>query len=226
MTGGDENDDAASKPVVTKSSPLGKKRKVAAKPVGEQKPASKPASKPAEPVDAPRVTRGAPRVTRGAPRSLSLSKGLIAAGLIACVVLSAFFLVATARIHHTQELRDEYSSFAERTVTRLLTLDADNADEMYDFAMTETSGRAQQMFRDNMKQVADLVRQGDAKTETKVLAEGISRADDAEGTALMVIGWADKTASPEQPVLLTYRWKVDMTRINGDLKLTNLEFVQ
>ncbi|MFT3716087.1 MAG: hypothetical protein QM774_09115 [Gordonia sp. (in: high G+C Gram-positive bacteria)] len=237
---------AAGGPVVKKTSPVRRAKKSprssrsAASSAGSSTPSSSRTSTPSS-----------SRTSTRSSRSLSLSKGdreeesssvpkrsgvsvstrglwFTAAAVVAVLAIAAstFFVIATARLHHERDLRAEYSSFAKTTIVKLMTLNPDNADSMYDFAMKETSGRAQQMFRDNMKQVADLVRKGDAKTETKVLAEAVSEAGDDEGTVLMVVGWVDKSASDTDPVLLTYRWKVDMTRINGALKLTNLEFVQ
>lgn len=206
---------------VAKSSPLGRRSR------GARRGLNKAAlDRPADaPVSATKSSKA--RAQKRAPvRAFQWWKAAVALALIALIAASVFFAIASARINHDRALRDEYAAFADRTVTKLLTLDPSNADAMYDFAVNESSGRAQQMFRDNMKNVADLVRNSDAKTEMRVLANAVEEASDQEGTALMVVGWSDKTVNPSEPVLLTYRWKVEMTRINGALKVTDLEFIQ
>ena len=146
--------------------------------------------------------------------------------LVAGVVLSILFAVGYQRIDHQRELRAEYAGFARQVVVQMTTLDSENADAMYKLAMEKTSGRAQQVFRDNMKQVTEMIREGDAVTETTVLTEAVSEATDDEGTVLMVVGWESRTKDGSQePLFQTFRYEVGMTRINGELKVTDLEFV-
>lgn len=146
--------------------------------------------------------------------------------LVTGTVLSILFGVRYQRIEDEQALRAEYATFARQVVVQMTTLDAENADAMYKLAMDKTSGRAQQAFRDNMKQVTDLIRQGDAVTKTTVLTEAVSEAEPDEGTVLMVVGWEGRSKDGKtEPMFQTFRYRVGMTRINGDLKLTDLEFV-
>lgn len=146
--------------------------------------------------------------------------------LVAGVVLSILFAVGYQRIDHQRELRAEYAGFARQVVVQMTTLDSENADAMYKLAMEKTSGRAQQVFRDNMKQVTEMIREGDAVTKTTVLTEAVSEATDDEGTVLMVVGWESRTKDGSQePLFQTFRYQVGMTRINGELKVTDLEFV-
>ncbi|WP_448222611.1 hypothetical protein [Gordonia iterans] len=146
--------------------------------------------------------------------------------LVAGTVLSIFFGMRYAEIQDERELRAEYATFARQVVVQMTTLDAENADNMYKLAMEKTSGRAQQVFRDNMKTVSELIRQGDAETKTTVLTEAVSKATPDEGEVLMVVGWEHRSKdADEAPLFQTFRYQVGMTRLNGELKVTELEFV-
>lgn len=169
----------------------------------------------------------APRSTLDRGKTLRLVAMLLGAVvLIGGIVASTFFGIALSRTQDERALRAEYATFARQVVVQMTTLNADNADEMYKTAMEKTSGRAQQVFRDNMKQVTDLVRKGDAVTKTTVLVDAVSKAQPNEGTVLMVVGWESRSKDGKQePMFQTFRYEVGITRINGDLKLTDLEFV-
>lgn len=146
--------------------------------------------------------------------------------LVAGTVLSIFFGMRYAQVQDERELRAEYATFARQVVVQMTTLDAENADNMYKLAMEKTSGRAQQVFRDNMKTVSELIRQGDAETKTTVLTEAVSKATPDEGEVLMVVGWEHRSKdADEAPLFQTFRYQVGMTRLNGELKVTELEFV-
>lgn len=184
-------------------------------------------------VDAQR-RRTAREAAAAAPRSTvdrERAKRLIAAvlGVVILVggtIASIFFGLGYHRISQERALRAEYATFARQVVVQMTTLDADNADEMYKLAMEKTSGRAQQVFRDNMKQVTDLIRKGDAVTKTTVLVNAVSEAEPNEGTVLMVVGWESRSKDGKtEPLFQTFRYKVGVTRINDELKLTDLEFV-
>lgn len=161
---------------------------------------------------------------RSGAKLAALMSGVVV--LIVGLVLSIFFAIGYQRIDRDRELRAEYATFARQVVVQMTTLDSENADNMYKLAMEKTSGRAQQVFRDNMKQVTDLIRQGDAVTTTTVLTDAVSKATEDEGTVLMVVGWESRTKDGKQePLFQTFRYKVGLTRINGDVKVTDLEFV-
>ncbi len=166
--------------------------------------------------------RRAPRA--GVWRVIAVAAGAVV--LIAGLVGSFVFAAGLQRAAHERDLRAEYTAFARQVVVQMTTLDAENADAMYELAMKQTSGRAQQVFKENMKTVAEMIRQADAVTKTTVLTEAVSEADDTEGTVLMVIGWESRDkAGKQEPMYQTFRFRVGMTRINDELKATDLEFV-
>ncbi|WOC11768.1 hypothetical protein [Gordonia sp. MP11Mi] len=146
--------------------------------------------------------------------------------LVAAIVLTIVFTAASARIDDKRELRAEYDQFAQEVVVKLTTLNKDNADSMLDFMNKHTSGRALQEMRESMKQATDLIREDDMKTKTTVVASAVENADEDTGSVLVVFVW-ESTApeAPNKPVIETFRSRIDITRINDDMKLTNYEWV-
>ena len=153
--------------------------------------------------------------------------GIVAAVvLIASVVLTAGFLVGSSRIDDNRELRTSYDQFAQEVVIKMTTLNKENADSMYKFMQEHTSGRAQQQFRDSMKQATDLIRADDMKTTTTIAASAVEDADEDAGSVLVVFVWQGiAPEAPQQPDIQTFRARISITRINDDLKMTNFEWV-
>ncbi|MCF8569998.1 hypothetical protein L5G32_06930 [Gordonia sp. HY002] len=157
---------------------------------------------------------------------IAVGTALGAIVLVAAIVVSIVFMVASARIDDERELRANYDQFAQEVVVKLTTLNKENADSMLDFMNKHTSGRALQQMRESMKQATDLIREDDMKTKTTVVASAVENADEDAGSVLVVFVW-ESTApeAPDKPVIETFRSRIDITRINGDLKLTNYEWV-
>ena len=157
---------------------------------------------------------------------VAIGTALGAIVLVAAIALSIVFTVASARIDDKRELRANYDQFAQEVVVKLTTLDKENADSMLDFMNKHTSGRALQQMRESMKQATDLIRKDNMKTKTTVVASAVENADEDAGSVLVVFVW-ESTApeAPDKPVIETFRSRIDITWINGDLKLTNYEWV-
>ncbi|AUH67103.1 MULTISPECIES: hypothetical protein [Gordonia] len=239
--------------VVRRSSPLSRRRKKPKK--SEAEPAVETETEqPAEPVDEAPAAEPEPepdpeeversagyrerRRSRGVVRKSTRQKAGDGSKLmIVAVVLTSLVLVIGAvlsgvfgyqyhQIEQQRQWRAEYSTFAQQMVVSMTTLDPQNADQMYKNAIDKTSGRAKQMFQENMKQVADMVRKGDLVTKTTILADAVSKADEDEGSVLIVYGWEGHPKNdPKSSESTTFRARVDMTRINGELKMTYFDWV-
>lgn len=165
-------------------------------------------------------------------RSTSLSAPWIVAGALSTVLLiaglaaSVLFGVGLRDQDRVESLRAEYSSFARQMVVNLTTLNPDNVDDALKVLQDKTSGRAQQQMQESMKQAVGLVREQNISTETTVLADAVTKAERDEGTVIVVYGWHMDPPEPDaEMVAQTFRWRVQLTRINGELKMTNFEWV-
>ncbi|WP_347956341.1 hypothetical protein [Gordonia aichiensis] len=159
-------------------------------------------------------------------RLVIVAVSLTALVVVVGVVLSAVFGYQYHKIEQERQLRAEYSTFAQQMVVSMSTLNPDNADQMYKNAMEKTSGRARQMFQENMKQVAEMVRKGDMVTKTTIVADAVSKSEPDEGSVLVVYAWQGHPKNDTKNTdFATFRARVDMTRINGELKMTYFDWV-
>ncbi|GED99614.1 hypothetical protein nbrc107696_00610 [Gordonia spumicola] len=146
--------------------------------------------------------------------------------LIGSIVASSIFLVRSSDINDERALRASYDQFAQEVVIKLTTLDKANADDMYKFMLEHTSGRAKTQFDASMKQARDLIKSDNMKTTTTVVASAVEKAEQDQGSVLVVFVWQGiAPEAPQQPDIQTFRSRISITRINGDLKMTNFEWV-
>ena len=111
------------------------------------------------------------------------------------------------------------------TIT-MAALNPDNVDAAMKTMQDNTSGVAQQRLQQSMSEVASLIRDMKDKVTAAVVSSAVTKATDNEGTVILVYGWQSKPSDPkEETILQTYRWRVDITRINGELKMTNYDWV-
>ncbi|NMO04727.1 hypothetical protein HH308_26240 [Gordonia sp. TBRC 11910] len=151
---------------------------------------------------------------------------LAGVALVAVIAAAVLFGVGKHQYDRKNELRAEYSSFAQQVTVNLTTLTPSNVGQLQKTLLEQTSGYAKQQMEQAVKQTVELVKQGQLSTKTTVLSTAVTRADADRGSAIMVFGWTSKPNDPKQEMAVeTYRWRVDMTRINGQLKLTNFEWV-
>ncbi|WP_156890319.1 hypothetical protein [Gordonia shandongensis] len=146
--------------------------------------------------------------------------------LVAGIVLSVVFVVQYDRIQDKERLRAEYSSFAQQMVVSMTTLTSSNADQLEKNLTDKTSGRARQMFEENMKAITEMARRDDSVSTTTIVSDAVSKADDNEGSVLVVFAWEEHPRDdPKNTQFETFRARVDITRINGELKMTYFDWV-
>lgn len=162
-------------------------------------------------------------------RDSSSARRIVAAAvavavIVAAVVASVVFAVGISRQDRQTALRTEYSDFAKQVIVNLTSLDPDNTDEALKTLQNETSGRAQQQMQDSMKQATGLIRDQKITTKTTILSDAVTKAEPDEGSVIVVYGW-EMTSPGQETTVQTFRWRVDLTRINGAVKMTNFEWV-
>lgn len=173
----------------------------------------------------------APSTVRYAGRK-GASAGWLVAGvigvvvIIACVAASIAFAIGVSRYDRENDLRAEYSAFASQMIVNLTTLNPGNVDQAMKTMETKTSGRAQKQMQDSMRQAVGLVQDQKVDTKSTIISNAVTKADPDEGTVILVSGWQMKSPDPKQDTIVqTFRWRVQLTRINGELKMTNFEWV-
>ncbi len=170
-----------------------------------------------------------PRKKRANPRGLGIVLAAITAlGLItAMAVSSTFFVLGTNKIDDRSDLRAEYSAFARQMVTNLTTLNPQNIDASIKSFQDDTSGKAMEQVGQSVEQTVNMIKSENVSTKGTVISVAVTASDANTATVIMVFGWEmnQPDVTDQQTVLQTFRWKLEITRINGDLKLTNVEWV-
>ncbi|OPX13772.1 hypothetical protein [Gordonia sp. i37] len=155
-----------------------------------------------------------------------VATGLAVIVIVGCLVASSVFAIALGRIDHQRNLRAEYSSFAQLMTVTMTSLNPGNVDSAMKTMADKTSGTAQQRLNESMGQAVSLIRDQKLDVQSTVISDAVTKADDDEGTVIVVYGWQMKPTDPkEQTIVQTFRWRVDITRINGELKMTDFEWV-
>jgi len=153
---------------------------------------------------------------------------VVSIGLIAgMVVASTLFILGTNKIDDRNELRAEYSAFARQMITNLTTLNPENIDGAIKTFQDSTSGKAMEQTSQSMEQTVNMIKSENVSTKGTVISEAVTASDANTGTVILVSSWEmnQPNVPEQQTVLQTFRWKLEMTRINGQLKLTNFEWV-
>ncbi|WP_431839568.1 hypothetical protein [Gordonia hongkongensis] len=146
--------------------------------------------------------------------------------IVACAIASVVFALGIARQDRTDDLRAEYSAFASQVLVNLTSMNPDTVDQTLTSVQEDTSGKVKQEVENNIQQVAALVRDGKLETRSLILSSAVTKAEPDEGSVIMVFGWHQRSLDGEVPSQeKVFRWRVDMTRINGDLKMTDFEWV-
>lgn len=166
------------------------------------------------------------RVSRGRNFWWMVAGAMCGLFIVACLIASTLFAVGANRIEHRNDLRASYSTFARQMTIDLTSLNPGNVDKALQTVQDKTSGDAQQRIRQSMAQVADLIRTQNQTVTSSVITDAVTKATDDEGSVIVVYGWEMKSKDPKQEtVVQTFRWRVDITRINNALKMTNFEWV-
>ncbi|MGJ0118036.1 hypothetical protein ACQ7HM_02415 [Williamsia sp. MIQD14] len=179
-------------------------------------------------------------VRSGVDRSrlgMSLAGGVGAVVLVALIVASTLFAVNTSSIDDASAQRAQYSAFARQMIVNLTSLSPTTIDTAVDTFQNDTSGKALQQLQDTMQQTTDLIKTQGVSTKGTILSDAVVASDADSATVLIVSGWTMKNPPPAQgsaavppvtgddTVVQTFRWKVVVTKINGAMKLTDIEWV-
>ncbi|MHC3003781.1 hypothetical protein [Gordonia metallireducens] len=166
---------------------------------------------------------------RGSGRRSSRTVVGVVVGIVliaVCAVASVVFALGIARQDQQNDLRAEYSAFASQVLINLTSMNPDTVDQTLKSVQDDTSGKVKQEVQNNIQQVASLVRDGKLETKSIILSSAVTKSEPDEGSVIMVFGWHQQSLDGQTPAQdKVFRWRVDMTRINGDLKMTDFEWV-
>ena len=177
-------------------------------------------------------------VTKKTDRSrLGVALAAVVAGalIVGLVVVSVLFAMGTNRIDDRAAQRAQYSAFARQMIVNLTSLSPTTIDQVTNTFETKTSGKAQEQLQQSLQQTTDLVKSQGVTTKGTILSDAVVDSDADSATVMLVSGWTMNTPPPaagaapppadQGPVVQTFRWKLSITKINGDMKMTDIQWV-
>jgi len=177
----------------------------------------------------------APVRPRGSGRTMmSALLGVLAAVvLIAMIVGTVLFATATNRIDSKEQSRQQYVDFAKQMVVNLTTLNPQNVDQLGQQVFDNLSGAALNQLQTNLPGFISAVQKYSYSSKGNIVAAAIARddknepiADAKSATVLIVSGYqATSPQDPKDALLNSFRWKLVVTKINGQLKVTDMQWV-
>ncbi|MCP2176716.1 Mce-associated membrane protein [Williamsia maris] len=155
--------------------------------------------------------------------------------VVGLVVASVLFAMGTNRIDDRAAQRAQYSAFARQMIVNLTSLSPTTIDQVTNTFETKTSGKALEQLQQSLQQTTDLVKSQGVTTKGTILSDAVVDSDADSATVMLVSGWTMNTPPPaagaaapptdQGPVVQTFRWKLSITMINGDMKMTDIEWV-
>lgn len=177
----------------------------------------------------------APVRPRGRSRSvlLALVAVLASVALVAMIVGSVLFATATNRLNSKEDSQQQYVDFAKQIVVNLTTLNPQNVDQLGKQVFDNLSGGALNQMQTNLPGFISAVQKYSYSSKGTIIASAVARDDNNEpiadansATVLIVSGYqATSPQDPNDSLLNSFRWKLVVTKINGQLKVTDMQWV-
>ncbi|MGA5546195.1 mammalian cell entry protein [Mycobacterium sp. NPDC051198] len=127
---------------------------------------------------------------------------------------------------HREQLRDqEFLQAARQGAVNLTTIDFADADADVKRILDVATGQFYDDFARRSQPFVDVVKQAKSKSEGTVTAAGLSSVEDDEAQALVTVSVRTSNAgAPEQQPRL-WRMRIDVQRVDGAVKVSNVQFV-
>ncbi|WP_018178353.1 hypothetical protein [Jongsikchunia kroppenstedtii] len=177
----------------------------------------------------------APVRPRGSGRRMVLAIVAVFASvaLVAMIVGAVLFATATNRLNSKDDSQQQYVDFAKQIVVNLTTLNPQNVDQLGKQVFDNLSGGALNQMQTNLPGFVSAVQKYSYSSKGTIIAAAVARddknepiADKNSATVLIVSGYqATSPQDPKDSLLNSFRWKLVVTKINGQLKVTDMQWV-
>ncbi|WP_239476896.1 hypothetical protein [Nocardia arizonensis] len=163
----------------------------------------------------------------GAKRSvgrilLAAAAIVLVIGAVAGAVVS---VLAVRSADHRDERRGEYVQTARQAVLNLTTIRADSAKEDIDRILSLASGQFKSEFDGRVDPFMSIVQQAKVVSNGEVVEAAIQSDDDDSAQVLVAAKQTLTNAGQAEPQTRYYRFRVTVTRSNGELTASKVEFV-
>lgn len=150
----------------------------------------------------------------------------------ACAVIGAslgasmFMELEHRTLLRTQQRDAEFEAAAREGVVRLMSIDANHAEEDLQHNIDNSTGELRQQLRVTGVALAQQVAQSKISTKAIVDAVAVESTTDDSGVILVLARSDSFDLDDEERVMKTWRISVKITRVGDQLKLAKVDFLQ
>lgn len=184
-----------------------------------------PAEEPADQVEASAETA----VAEAKPRRLpSVTGAAMAAGLVLVVALGALTGWLGYRDHQARQLAATQTAVvdaAREGATNLTTIDFTSIDADIARILDSSTGTFHDDFASRAQPFIDVVKQTQSMSEGTVTSAGLESIEGDLGRVLVAVSVKTSNAGAPEQEPRAWRMRIDVQRVDGGFKMSNVQFV-
>ena len=149
-------------------------------------------------------------------------------GSVVVVVLTALSCWLGVRFYHSQQERDRHNEFlqvARQGALNLTTIDWQHADADVRRIVDGATGEFHEDFVKRSQPFIDAVQQSKAKTVGSVVEAGLESETTDTARALVAVSVQTSNAAGPDQVQRSWRLRIDVQRVEDQVKVSNVQFV-
>lgn len=165
-------------------------------------------------------------VTRD-PRRPGIQIALIvgAVSVVAIAGLVGWLGYCAYQSHQTQHQRELFLRVGRQAALDFTTISHTEVDADVQHILDSSTGTFHEDFQQQAQPFIDLVKRDRAQTEGTITESGLQSITSDSARVLVAVSTKTTTAGAREPHLNRFRMRIDITRIAGAAKVSNVEFV-
>jgi Mce-associated membrane protein len=160
---------------------------------------------------------------RTSPVRLALAVGAVA--VLALSALVGWQGYRALQSHHAEQQRALFLRVARQGAINLSTISYTEVDADVRRILDLSTGTFHDDFQQRSQPFVDLVKRDQSKTEGSITEAGLQSLTDNSARVLLSLAVKTTTAAEPKPQVKLFRVRVDVQRVGGDLKVSNVEFI-
>lgn len=164
--------------------------------------------------------------TAKAPMShvkLALIAGLV--GVLALAGLAGWLGYQTYESHRAEQQRNLFVQVGRQGALNLTTINWESAEADVQRILDSATGTFYDDFQQRAEPFVQVVKQAQSKSEGSIAEAGLESATDTEGQVLVAVTVRTTNAGTPEQQPRAWRMRISVQEIDGEAKVSNVEFV-
>ncbi|MBV5245963.1 tetratricopeptide repeat protein [Mycolicibacterium sp. PAM1] len=154
---------------------------------------------------------------------LALIAGLV--GVLALAGLAGWLGYQTYESHQAEEQRNLFVQVGRQGALNLTTINWESAEADVQRILDSATGTFYDDFQQRAEPFVQVVKQAQSKSEGTIAEAGLESATDSEGQVLVAVTVRTTNAGTPEQQPRAWRMRISVQEIDGDAKVSNVEFV-